>query len=86
MHMALSGSLEEVVAQSRLRRCLRRCGTSSSRARWSARPATVENFTTWTALSQRDAKAAMQRLPLVPVAVEGFSEGNRSPAQAVRAS
>jgi hypothetical protein len=39
-----------------------------------AGPATVENFTTWTALSQRDAKAAMQRLPLVPVAVEGFSE------------
>lgn len=39
-----------------------------------AGPATVENFTTWTALSQRDARAAMARLPLVPVAVEGFSE------------
>ncbi len=39
-----------------------------------AGPATVENFTTWTALSQRDARAAMERLPLVPVAVEGFSD------------
>jgi hypothetical protein len=37
-------------------------------------PATVEDFTTWTALSQRDARAAMALLPLVPVAVEGFSD------------
>jgi Winged helix DNA-binding domain len=39
-----------------------------------AGPATVENFAAWTALSQRDARAAMERLPLVPVAVEGFSD------------
>ena len=37
-------------------------------------PATVEDFTTWTALSQRDARAAMALLPLVPVAVEGFAD------------
>ncbi|HEX8439111.1 DNA glycosylase AlkZ-like family protein [Archangium sp.] len=39
-----------------------------------AGPATVENFAAWTALSQRDARAAMEKLPLVPVAVEGFAE------------
>jgi hypothetical protein len=38
-----------------------------------AGPVTVEHFTTWSALSQRDARAAMQKLPLVPVAVEGIS-------------
>ncbi|WNG50880.1 winged helix DNA-binding domain-containing protein [Archangium minus] len=39
-----------------------------------AGPATVENFTTWAALSQREARAAMEKLPLVPVAVEGFAD------------
>ncbi|QRN98653.1 winged helix DNA-binding domain-containing protein [Archangium violaceum] len=39
-----------------------------------AGPATVENFTTWAALSQREARAAMEKVPLVPVAVEGFSD------------
>jgi hypothetical protein len=38
-----------------------------------AGPVTLENFTTWAALSQREARAAMEKLPLVPVAVEGFA-------------
>ncbi|HYO55527.1 DNA glycosylase AlkZ-like family protein [Archangium sp.] len=38
-----------------------------------AGPATLEDFTTWAALSQREARAAMEKLPLVPVAVEGFA-------------
>ncbi|WP_375768185.1 winged helix DNA-binding domain-containing protein [Archangium gephyra] len=38
-----------------------------------AGPATLESFTTWAALSQREARAAMETLPLVPVAVEGLA-------------
>ncbi len=38
-----------------------------------AGPTTVESFTTWAALSQREARAAMETLPLVPVAVEGLA-------------
>ncbi|MFL5359140.1 DNA glycosylase AlkZ-like family protein [Archangium sp.] len=38
-----------------------------------AGPCTVDDFASWAGLSQRDARAAMQQLPLVPVAVEGFS-------------
>ncbi|ABF91291.1 hypothetical protein MXAN_5528 [Myxococcus xanthus DK 1622] len=37
-------------------------------------PATVEDFAAWSAFSQRDAKAAVARAGLVPVAVEGYSE------------
>ena len=37
-----------------------------------AGPATVEDFSTWAALSQREARAAMEKLPLVPVAVAGM--------------
>jgi hypothetical protein len=39
-----------------------------------AGPATLENFTSWAALSQREARAAMEKLPLVPMAVEGFAD------------
>ncbi|MCY1082136.1 DNA glycosylase AlkZ-like family protein [Archangium lansingense] len=38
-----------------------------------AGPTTLESFTTWAALSQREARAAMEKLPLVPVAVEGLA-------------
>ncbi|MFP2928885.1 DNA glycosylase AlkZ-like family protein, partial [Pyxidicoccus sp. 3LG] len=37
-------------------------------------PATVDDFATWAAFSQRDAKAAVERAGLVPVAVEGYAE------------
>lgn len=38
-----------------------------------AAPATLKDFAAWAAVSQRDAKAAMDRLPLVPVTVEGYA-------------
>lgn len=34
----------------------------------------LKDFTAWAGISQRDAKAAMQRVPLVPVSVDGMSE------------
>jgi hypothetical protein len=37
-------------------------------------PATLEDFSTWAALSQRDAREALSTLPLVPVAVEGYAD------------
>jgi hypothetical protein len=37
-------------------------------------PATVEDFSTWAAISQRDAREALSTLPLVPVAIEGYSD------------
>jgi len=39
-----------------------------------AGPATLRELCDWTALAQRDARAAMDRLPLVPVTVEGYGE------------
>jgi len=39
-----------------------------------AGPASVEDFASWTGLSQRDAKAAMERAGLSPVAVEGYAD------------
>lgn len=38
-----------------------------------AGPTTLEDFTSWAALSQREARAAMEKLPLAPVAVEGLA-------------
>ncbi|REG29453.1 winged helix DNA-binding protein [Archangium gephyra] len=40
-----------------------------------AGPTPLESFTTWAALSQREARAALEKLPLVPVAVEGVEDG-----------
>jgi hypothetical protein len=37
-------------------------------------PATARDFASWTALSERDALAAMARAPLAPVAVDGYAE------------
>ncbi len=37
-------------------------------------PVTVADFASWSALSQRDARAAMEQLPVVPVAVEGYAD------------
>jgi hypothetical protein len=39
-----------------------------------AGPARVQDFAEWSGLTKRDARAAMARAPLVPVAVQGFSE------------
>lgn len=37
-------------------------------------PATAKDFASWTALSQRDALAAIERAGLVPITVEGYAE------------
>jgi hypothetical protein len=37
-------------------------------------PATVKDFAEWAGLAQRDAKAAADKAPLAPVAVEGYAE------------
>jgi Winged helix DNA-binding domain len=37
-------------------------------------PATLKDFAGWTALSQRDARAAMDLAPLAPVAVDGYAD------------
>lgn len=39
-----------------------------------AGPVTVSDFADWAALSQRDARAAIENLPAVPVAVEGYAD------------
>ena len=36
-------------------------------------PATLKHFTEWAGVSQRDAKAAIAKLPLVSVAIEGYA-------------
>jgi hypothetical protein len=40
----------------------------------SAGPATIRELSNWTALAQKDARAAMDRLPLAPVTIEGSPE------------
>ncbi|MDY7231570.1 DNA glycosylase AlkZ-like family protein [Hyalangium rubrum] len=37
-------------------------------------PVAVASFAAWSGLSQRDARAAMERLPVVPVVVEGYDD------------
>ncbi|KFE70306.1 DNA glycosylase AlkZ-like family protein [Hyalangium minutum] len=37
-------------------------------------PVTVADFAAWSALSQRDARAAFEKLPVVPVKVEGYAD------------
>jgi hypothetical protein len=39
-----------------------------------AGPVSVGDFADWSGLSQRDARAAFEKLPVVPVAVEGYSD------------
>jgi hypothetical protein len=39
-----------------------------------AGPVSVVDFAAWSALSQRDARAAFEKLPVVPVAVEGYAD------------
>lgn len=39
-----------------------------------AGPVTVADFAAWSGLSQRDARAAIETLPAVPMAVEGYAE------------
>ncbi|WP_426754017.1 DNA glycosylase AlkZ-like family protein [Myxococcus sp. Y35] len=48
-------------------------------------PATVEDFAAWAAFSQRDAKAAVARAGLVPVAVEGDAEAAYVPEDMLEA-
>ena len=40
----------------------------------SAGPATLRELSSWTALAQKDARLAMDRLPLAPVTIEGYPE------------
>jgi hypothetical protein len=40
----------------------------------SAGPGTLRELSNWTALAQKDAREAMDRLALVPVAIEGYAE------------
>jgi hypothetical protein len=39
-----------------------------------AGPVSVADFASWSSLSQRDARAAIEKLPVVPVAVEGYAD------------
>ncbi len=39
-----------------------------------AGPVSVADFAAWSALSQRDARAAIEELPVVPVVVEGYAD------------
>jgi hypothetical protein len=39
-----------------------------------AGPVSVADFAAWSALSQRDARAAIEKIPAVPVAVEGYAD------------
>jgi hypothetical protein len=39
-----------------------------------AGPATVRELCDWTALAQKDVSAAMERLPLAPIVIEGYAE------------
>jgi hypothetical protein len=40
----------------------------------SAGPATLKELCSWTALAQKDASLAMERLPLAPVTIEGYAD------------